>query len=140
VLLRIGTAALALLVAGWLALSLYDALHTIRAVELTVAAAAHGSSGDANGSREYAQRALASARSARALNPDRAPDTYAAVAVWLLGRRAESLRQLDALARAQPDDAFVWLSMLTVARGADPAREARARAQIAALHPPPPGR
>ena len=138
-LLRIGTAALALLVAGWLALSLYDALHTIRAVELTLSSAGRRTVGDANGSREYAQRGLESARSARALNPDRAPETYAAVAVWLLGRRAESLRQLDALARAQPDDAFVWLSMLTVARGADPVREARARARVAVLHRPPPG-
>ncbi len=138
-LLRIGTAALALLVAGWLALSLHNALDTIRAVELTLVSASRGATGDVNGSREYAQRGLQSARSARLLNPDRTPDVYAAIASSFLGRRAESVRRLDDLTRAQPDDAFVWLSVLIVVRGADPARGARARARVAALHPPPPG-
>jgi len=136
VLPRAGMATVALLVAAWLALSLHNAVLTDRTAVLTLSA---GPRDTPQVRRRYALQALEHARSARLLNPDRAPDTYAALAVWLLGRRAESLRQLDALARAQPDDAFVWLSVLTVARGADPAREARARARVAVLHRPPPG-
>lgn len=128
-------AVVALLVAGWLALSLHNAVLTDRAVVLTLAAGPRETSATR---RRYVGQALQSARSARLLNPDRSLDVYAAVATWLLGRRAESLRQLDELARAQPDDAFVWVSMLTVARGADPVREARARARLAVLHPPAP--
>lgn len=130
-------AVVALLVVGWLALSLHNAVLTDRAVVQTLLSVPHGSPGAPDDVRRgYAQRGLQSARSARLLNPDRTPETYGAVATWLLGRRAESLRQLDELGRAQPDDAFVWLSMLTVARGADPVREARARARLATLHPP----
>ncbi len=128
-------AVLALLVAGWLALSLHNAVLTDRAVVQTLSSFPRGAS---TVHRREALRALQSARSARLLNPDRTPDIYAALASSFLGRRAESVRQLDDLTRAQPDDAFVWLAVLIVVRGADPVREARARARVVALHPPAP--
>jgi len=133
--LRAGMATVALLVAAWLALSLHNAVLTDRTAVLTLSA---GPRDTPQVRRRYALQALERTRSARLLNPDRSLDIYAAVATWLLGRRPESLRQLDELGRAQPDDAFVWVSMLNVARGADPVREARARARLAELHPPAP--
>ncbi len=132
VLLRAGMAVLALLVAGWLALSLDNAVLTNRAVFATLSSL---SGGDPAAHRRSALSALQAARSARPLNPNRTPDIYATYALALLGRRAESLRRLDELARAQPDDAFVWLSLLSLARGVDPGREARARARLAVLDP-----
>lgn len=132
VLLRAGMAVLALLVAGWLALSLHNAVLTNRAVVATLNLLSRG---DPAAHRRSALRAIQAARSARPLNPDRTPDISATYALSVLGRRAESLRRLDELARAQPDDAFVWLSLLTLARGVDPAREARARARLAVLEP-----
>jgi len=135
VLLRAGMAIVALIAAAWLALSLHNAVLTKRAVVLTLSSTPRDT---VHARHRYALEALQNARSARLLNPDRSLDVYAAVATWLLGRRAESVRELDELGRAQPDDAFVWLSMLIVARGVDPVREARARARLAVLHPPAP--
>lgn len=69
------------------------------------------------------------------LNPDPQPESYAALLDFGVGKRARALAAIERVVRREPDNIVAWGNVARIARGFDPAVEARARAAFRRLDP-----
>jgi tetratricopeptide (TPR) repeat protein len=125
---RVVIVSVALLAAVWLAIS-YGNSHTIRQVQ-KVAASSHPTPGQLEG-------ALHDLRSGQTLDPSRGTETlsYEASLEIRLNRLPQALGTLEEIVKREPDTAEAWFLIAQLSRGSDPARAARATAQLLRLDP-----
>jgi len=72
--------------------------------------------------------------SSRLLNPDPTP-RFVRAAAWLTRDPGRAVRELDSLAREEPDNVAVWRVLYATTRDFDPGRADQAAAQIRRLDP-----
>lgn len=122
---RVLVAVVAVVVLAWLAVMQRDARLLARGVDAAGQLRTAGSF----------ERAESDFRAARLLNPDASPDIGRAALYQGAGRLRQGTLLLEQVVRREPDNRAAWTQLLAVARGRDPAREARAIAALRQLDP-----
>jgi predicted Zn-dependent protease len=124
---RAAIAAVAVLAIGWLALSYRDA-RLIRDIQIVAA--------DPHATPAQVDAALRDARRPHTLDPSRTESlSYAAVLEIRRHHLAQARALLEEVVRREPDAAEPYLLLAELTRTSDPARSARARAELHRLDP-----
>lgn len=123
-------AVVAVLAAGWLALSLRNDQLALNGFKTSVLAAAAPPGPERD---HLIQRAVRELHGARFMNPDMSPAIYEALVQGARDPDAGA-RRLVELSRSYPEDPYIWASILRLVRPSDP-RAGEALAHLRALIP-----
>ena len=125
---RVLLVALALLAAGWLAVSWRDVRLQDQGIRLFQA------------TPTQARAALSKFHAAGRLNASRQPRQFEAASYWVLGERERAVAMLKDLLRQEPDNRIGWVLLSNWLRASDPAAAAAAARRAEKLNGKPASR